>query len=46
MISLDTHRLLLRPFRADDLDAMAAIWADPEVMRHIGEGQTRDRAAS
>jgi RimJ/RimL family protein N-acetyltransferase len=44
--SLRTERLVLRQFRDDDLDAMAAIWADPEVMQHIGEGQTRDRAAS
>jgi RimJ/RimL family protein N-acetyltransferase len=44
--SVETERLVLRRFREDDLDAMAAIWSDPEVMRHIGEGQTRDRAAS
>jgi RimJ/RimL family protein N-acetyltransferase len=44
--SVETERLLLRPFREDDLEAMAAIWADPEVMQHIGEGRTRDRAAS
>jgi RimJ/RimL family protein N-acetyltransferase len=44
--SIETERLLLRPFREDDLEAMAAIWADPEVMQHIGEGLTRDRAAS
>jgi len=44
--SLETERLVLRQFCDDDLDAMAAIWADPEVMRHIGEGQARDRAAS
>jgi RimJ/RimL family protein N-acetyltransferase len=46
MTTVETERLLLRPFCEDDLEAMAAIWADPEVMRHIGEGQTRDRAAS
>ena len=35
---LFTDRLVLRPFRAVDLDAYAAICADPEVMRHIGAG--------
>jgi len=44
--TVQTERLLLRPPEPEDIDAMAAIWADPEVMRHIGEGQTRDRAGS
>lgn len=35
---LFTDRLVLRPFRAADLDPYAAICADPEVMRHIGAG--------
>ena len=33
---LETERLILRPFRREDLDAHAAIVSDPEVMRHIG----------
>ncbi|HRI17347.1 MAG TPA: GNAT family N-acetyltransferase [Burkholderiaceae bacterium] len=33
-----TARLVLRGFRAGDLDAYAAMCADPEVMRHIGKG--------
>ncbi len=33
---LQTARLTLRPFRAGDVDAQAAMMADPEVMRHIG----------
>lgn len=33
-----TPRLRLRGFRLSDLDAYAAICADPEVMRHIGTG--------
>lgn len=33
---LETARLILRPFRADDVAAQAAIMGDPEVMRHIG----------
>jgi RimJ/RimL family protein N-acetyltransferase len=41
---LETPRLLLRPFRDDDLDGLAALCADPVVMRHFPE--TLDRAAS
>jgi RimJ/RimL family protein N-acetyltransferase len=33
-----TERLTLRPFTAADLDAYAAMCADAEVMRHIGDG--------
>ncbi len=29
-----TERLLLRPFRADDLDALHAMYSDPQVMRY------------
>ena len=34
--TLETERLILRAFRADDLDALAAMWTDPEVVRFIG----------
>src|SRR3954465_14700585 len=33
---LQTERLTLRPFRASDADAQAAMMGDPEVMRHLG----------
>ncbi|MES2305797.1 MAG: GNAT family N-acetyltransferase [Gemmatimonadota bacterium] len=33
---LFTDRLILRPFRAEDIDAYAAMCADPEVMRFLG----------
>ncbi len=33
---LETERLVLRPHRSDDFDALAAMWADPDVVRHIG----------
>ena len=33
---LETERLILREFRATDLDAHAATLGDAEVMRHIG----------
>ena len=42
--TLTTDRLILRAFRDDDLDAYAAMCADPEVMRYIGDGKTLSRA--
>jgi RimJ/RimL family protein N-acetyltransferase len=42
---LETDRLRLRPFRADDLGANAAMLADPEVVRHLGgKASTREEA--
>lgn len=38
-----TERLILRDWSPDDVDAYAAIVGDPEVMRHIGDGQPRTR---
>jgi RimJ/RimL family protein N-acetyltransferase len=32
---LETERLVLRGHQASDFDACAAMWADPEVTRHI-----------
>ena len=46
MYSIETARLRLRPFRSTDLDALAPMQADPDVMRFIGNGQPRDRATS
>lgn len=37
MITLETERLRLRPLRAGDIDAYAAMCADPEVMRYLGD---------
>lgn len=34
--ALLTDRLVLRPHGASDLDAVAGLWADPEVVRFIG----------
>ena len=42
MIILETPRLLLRRWRDDDVLPFAAINADPEVMRWIGDGSVRD----
>jgi RimJ/RimL family protein N-acetyltransferase len=39
---LHTPRLVLRRWRDDDVEPMAAINADPEVMRWIGAGAVRD----
>ena len=40
--TLETPRLVLRRWRAADVVPLAAINADPEVMRWIGTGQVRD----
>ena len=42
--TIETERVLLRPFSPDDLDAFALICADPEVMRYIGDGQPLSQA--
>ena len=36
-----TQRLFLKPLAAGDIDGMAAMDADPEVMRFVGEGTPR-----
>lgn len=46
MEPLETDRLTLRAWRDDDLDVLAAINADPEVMRYILDGSVRDREQS
>jgi RimJ/RimL family protein N-acetyltransferase len=46
MTILATSRLTLRRWRADDLDALAAVDADPEVMRYIMDGRPRTRPES
>jgi RimJ/RimL family protein N-acetyltransferase len=42
-IFLTTPRLVLRDKRADDLDFTAELFADPRVMRWIGDGSTYPR---
>jgi len=44
VITLETDRLQLRMFGQDDLDAYAAICADAEVMRYLGDGKALSRA--
>ena len=40
---IDTARLRLRPFEAEDLDDLAAMWSDPEVGPWIGGAHTERR---
>jgi ribosomal-protein-alanine N-acetyltransferase len=35
---LETKRLYLRPFQPGDLDVLAALCANPDVMRYVGHG--------
>src|SRR5829696_4722730 len=44
--TLATERLILRPFRDEDLDTYAEICADPEVMRYLGDGTPLDRVGA
>jgi [ribosomal protein S5]-alanine N-acetyltransferase len=40
-MELTTARLRLRPFTAADEEAIHAVYCDPEVMRHVGNGPHR-----
>jgi RimJ/RimL family protein N-acetyltransferase len=40
---LDTERLRLRGLRGSDFEDYAALYADPEVVRFLGNGETWDR---
>lgn len=46
MTTIETPRLLLRPLREEDMDAYAAMHADPEIMRYLGEGVPLSREES
>src|SRR5215469_16791502 len=46
MIHLTTERLILRDWKASDLDAWAAINADPGVRRYLGDRTPADRRDS
>jgi RimJ/RimL family protein N-acetyltransferase len=43
MPSIETDRLLLRMIRADDLDHLAALLSDPDVVKYVGDGQPSGR---
>ena len=40
----ETERLRCRRWLRDDLDALFAVYADPEAMRWVGDGQPITRA--
>lgn len=44
--TLETERLRLRSLRGGDFEDYAALYADPEVARFIGNGETWDRGRS
>jgi RimJ/RimL family protein N-acetyltransferase len=43
--TLETDRLILRPYQLEDFDTYVEMWADPDVVRFIG-GRPFDREAS
>lgn len=43
MVVLETERLILRRFTEEDVNALAAIHADPDVMRFFGGPRTFER---
>jgi RimJ/RimL family protein N-acetyltransferase len=44
VVSLETERLLLRTPMPDDAEALAPMYADPVVMRYVGDGRPLTRA--
>jgi RimJ/RimL family protein N-acetyltransferase len=44
VVSLETERLVLRAPVLDDAEALAPMYADPEVMRYVGDGRALTRA--
>jgi RimJ/RimL family protein N-acetyltransferase len=45
-VAIETPRLLLRELEPDDLDAIADLYADEDVMRYIGKGGVLPREAA
>jgi RimJ/RimL family protein N-acetyltransferase len=44
VVSLQTDRLVLRAPVPEDAETLAPMYADPEVMRYVGDGRTLTRA--
>ncbi|GGE54173.1 GNAT family N-acetyltransferase [Priestia taiwanensis] len=40
---METERLVLRPYEEDDFDFYVSLWRDPEMVKYIGIGRTRNR---
>lgn len=43
MPSIETERLRLRILRSEDLDDLANLFSDPDVMRYVGDGKPAGR---
>ena len=43
MMEILSERLLLRPYNDNDLDFLESLLTNPNIMRYIGNGQTRDK---
>jgi RimJ/RimL family protein N-acetyltransferase len=43
VVSLETDRLVMRAPVPEDADTLAPMYADPEVMRYVGDGRTLTR---
>ncbi len=43
---IETPRLILRQYRLDDFAPLVACWQDPEMVRHIGDGQPQSAEMS
>ena len=37
--TLETERLILRPWSLDDIDALHQIWTDPQVRRYLWDDE-------
>jgi RimJ/RimL family protein N-acetyltransferase len=40
---IETERLLLRMFRPEDLDDLASLFRDPDVLKYVGDGKPVNR---
>ncbi len=45
-MGIETERLLLRPYNDNDFEFLVSLLTNPEMVRFIGNGQTRDRAGA
>lgn len=46
MPAIETQRLLLRMFRPEDLDDLARLFSDPQVVKYVGDGRPVNREES
>jgi len=43
LMTIQTTRLEMRPYQDDDFEFLCSLFSDPEVVRFVGDGKTRDR---